>query len=51
MFVTILRYGKGFDNSAFYDRVAAAYFLLYDPFDSVELRNDLVGVAFKWADP
>jgi hypothetical protein len=48
--VGILRYGKGFDNSAFYDRVAAAYFMLYDPGDPVDVRNDLIGVAFKWAD-
>jgi hypothetical protein len=46
--IGILRYGKSFDNSALYDQLASAHFLLYDP-SGPFLRHDLVGVAFNWA--
>jgi hypothetical protein len=48
--IGILRYGKGFDDSAFYNQQASAHFLLYDPTGPSQLRNDLIGVAFNWVD-
>jgi hypothetical protein len=49
--IGILRYGKCFDDSAVYDQQAAAHFLLYEPRILTRLKNDLVGVAFNWAQP
>ncbi len=48
--IGILRYGKSFDDSAFYNQQASAHFLLYDPPLLHLLQNDLIGVAFNWAD-
>jgi hypothetical protein len=48
--IGILRYGKSFDDSAFYNQQASAHFLLYDPLGPSQIRNDLLGVAFNWAD-
>lgn len=48
--IGILRYGKSFDDSAFYNQQASANFLLYDPPGLSQLQNDLIGVAFNWAD-
>ena len=47
--VGILRYGKGFEDSAFYDQQAGAHFLLYEPRFLTRLKNDVVGAAFNWA--
>ena len=48
--IGILRYGKGFDDSAFYKQQASANFLLYDPSGPSRIQNDLLGVAFNWID-
>lgn len=48
--IGILRYGKSFDDSAFYNQQASAHFLLYDPPLLHRLKNDLIGVAFNWVD-
>lgn len=47
--IGILRYGKSFDNSALYEQLGSAHFLLYNPPGPARLNNDLVGVAFVWA--
>jgi hypothetical protein len=47
--IGILRYGKSFDDSAFYDQQAGAHFLLHEPRVLTRLKNDLIGVAFNWA--
>ena len=43
--IGILRYGKSFDESALYEELASAHFLLYDPPGPSRLKNDLVGAA------
>jgi len=48
--IGILRYGKSFEDSAFYDQQVSAYFLLIDPPLLHRLQNDLIGVAFNWVD-
>lgn len=48
--IGILRYGKSFEDSAFYDQQASVHFLLYDPPLLHRLQNDLIGVAFNWVD-
>jgi len=47
--IGILRYGKSFDDSALYEQLASAHFLLYDPPGPSQLQNDLIGTAFTWA--
>ncbi len=47
--IAILRYGKGFEESAAYDQQAAVHFLLYEPRLLTRLKNDVVGAAFNWA--
>jgi hypothetical protein len=49
--IGILRYGKCFDDSAVFDQQFGAHFLLYEPRILTRLKNDLVGVAFNWAQP
>lgn len=46
--IGILRYGKSFEDSAFYDQQASAHFLLYNLPLFHRLQNDLIGVAFNW---
>jgi hypothetical protein len=48
--IGILRYGKSFDDSGFYNQQASAHFLLYDPPVPGQLLHDLIGVAFNWVD-
>ncbi len=48
--VGILRYGKSFDDSAFYEQQAGAHLLFFEPRLLTRLKNDVVGVAFNWAD-
>jgi hypothetical protein len=48
--IGILRYGKSFDDSAVYEQQAGVHFLLKEPRLSTRLKNDLVGVAFNWAE-
>ncbi len=47
--IGVLRYGKSFNNSAFYNEQFGAHFLLYNPTGVSRLQNDLLGVAFNWA--
>jgi carbohydrate-selective porin OprB len=47
--VGILRYGKGFEDSAFYEQQAGAHLLFYEPGFLARLKNDVVGAAFNWA--
>ncbi len=47
--IGILRYGKSFDDSAFYEQQAGAHFLLYNPTGLTQLQNDLLGVGYTWA--
>jgi porin len=47
--VIILRYGKSFNESAFYREQVGAHFVLYDVTPLKNLKNDLLGVAFNWA--
>jgi hypothetical protein len=47
--VGILRYGESYDDSAVYEEMAAAHFLLYEPNFFTGIKNDVVGVAFNWA--
>ena len=49
--VGILRYGRSFNDSAVYKQQAGAHFLLYDPSFVGHIRNDVLGVAFNWAEP
>jgi hypothetical protein len=49
--VGIARYGKSFNDSAFYDQQAGAHLLLYDPHFIGRIRNDVVGAAFNWVRP
>lgn len=47
--IGILRYGKSYNDSALYEELASAHFLLYEPPGTDQLKNDLVGVALTWA--
>ncbi len=47
--VGVLRYGKSYNNSAFYDEQFGAHFLFYNPTGITNLHNDLFGVAFNYA--
>jgi porin len=46
--VGVFRWGRSWDESAFYKQQAAAHFLLYDPGLIGTIKNDLVGTAFNW---
>jgi hypothetical protein len=47
--IGIVRYGRSFNDSAAYKQLASAHLLLYDPSFIGRIRNDLVGIAFNWA--
>ncbi len=47
--IGIARYGRSFNDSATYKHQAGAHLLLYDPHFIGHIRNDLVGMAFNWA--
>jgi porin len=55
--VAIGRWGKGFNESALYDQLAGAHFLLYDPFCSGQysdddlIHADVIGTAYNWVQP
>lgn len=48
--IGILRYGKAFEDSAFYNAQASAHYLLYNPPDPFKLQKDLLGLAVNWVD-
>jgi hypothetical protein len=49
--------GRAFNESALYEQLAAAHFLLYDPFCSGEyneetlIHADVIGAAYNWVQP
>jgi hypothetical protein len=47
--VGIVRYGKSFDDAAFYDQQAGAHLIFNEPRILTQLKNDAVGIAFNWA--
>ena len=54
--IGLLRYGKSYNSSALYDELAAAHFLVYDPFDSGRYKRrgfnaDLAGFVYSWVQP
>ena len=48
--IGIARYGRSFENSAVYKQLASAHLLYYNPSFLGWIRNDLVGIAFNWAE-
>jgi hypothetical protein len=48
--VGIVRYGRSFNDSAVYKQLASVHFLYYDPSFLKWIRNDVIGVAFNWAE-
>ena len=48
--IGIARYGRSFNDSAAYKQLASGHLLLYDPSFIGRIRNDLVGIAFNWAE-
>jgi carbohydrate-selective porin OprB len=48
--IGIVRYGRSYDDSAAYKQLASAHLLFYDPHFIGHIRNDLVGIAFNWAE-
>jgi hypothetical protein len=49
--IGIARYGKSFEDSAFFEQQAGANLLFYDPPPFHRIRNDVIGVAFNWVRP
>ena len=54
--VALARWGRSYQDSAIYDKQAAAHFLLYDPFQTGCHENDLynadlVGLGYNWVQP
>jgi porin len=55
--IAIGRWGKAFNESALYNQLAGAHFLLYDPFGSGEytpkdlIHAPVVGAAYNWVEP
>jgi porin len=47
--IAIVKYGKSFNDAAFYEQQAGGHFLLYDPSGATLLENDLAGVGYTWA--
>ena len=48
--VGVLRWGKSWDGAAIYDNQAGVHLLFYDPFGTVGVKNDLIGIAGNWVD-
>ena len=48
--VGIFRYGRSFNDSAAYKQLASVHFLYSDPNFLKWIRNDLIGIAFNWAE-
>jgi porin len=48
--VGVIRWGKSFDGAAIYDNQAGVHLLFYDPFGTVGLKHDLIGIAGNWVD-
>ena len=49
--IGIVRYGRSFNGSGFFEHQAGVNFLLYDPPPFHRIKNDVVGVAFNWVRP
>ena len=48
--IGIVRYGRSFNDSAVYKQLASVHFLYSDPNFLKWIRNDLIGIAFNWAE-
>lgn len=46
--IGIAKWGKSFNQSAFYEQLAGGYFLLYQPFGQCSFDDDLFGIGFSW---
>ena len=49
--IGLLRYGQSFKDAAIWRYLVGAALLVYDPFGPDGLQNDLIGLAFNWAEP
>ena len=49
--IGLLRYGQSFEDAAIWRYLVGAALLVYDPFGPDGLQNDLIGLAFNWAEP
>jgi hypothetical protein len=49
--VAVFKYGKSYDDSAFYKSQVSASFLFYEPHFFGTIINDVVGVSLNWVDP
>jgi hypothetical protein len=54
--IGLLRYGKSYNSSAIFDELAAAHFVVYDPFNSGRYKRrgfnaDLAGLVYSWVQP
>ena len=49
--VGVFKYGKSYDDSAFYKSQVSASFLFYEPHFFGTIINDVVGVSLNWVDP
>jgi len=49
--VGVFKYGKSYDDSAYFESQVSASFLYYDPHFFGTIRNDVVGVSLNWVDP
>ena len=48
--VAVFKYGKSYDDSAFYKSQVSASFLFYDPHFFGTINNDVWGVSLNWID-
>lgn len=54
--IALLRYGKSYNDSALYEKLAAAHLIVYDPFNSGRYKRrgfnaDLAGLVYSWVKP
>jgi hypothetical protein len=49
--VAILKYGKAYDGSAYFDSQISASLIVYDPSWFGNISNDLTGLSLNWVDP
>ena len=49
--VAVFKYGRSYDDSAFYKSQISASFLLYDPDFLGTIINDVAGISLNWVDP
>lgn len=54
--IGLLRYGPSYRDSALFEKLAAAHFLVYDPFNAGRYKRrgfnaDLFGLVYRWVQP